>query len=285
MIDFKSGSCIRCRFKGADCRRCLEVCSSGALTWEAGAIRWDDSRCRACLLCCADCPTGALTSTCLNYFSLIGSLQGIQNPVLACTGQPDSQGHARVPCLGALAHPEAFLVLALALQVPLQLNLTRCDSCRNRCVITRLEQVVNAVPLEIDLKLVHDSASLEYRERECSRREFFGLLRKSADAPDDSICAQLWLKPQPDNFAAKRLPAVRCLLLQLLRLRQESPQGPLEKYWHRPVLDDSSRRSQVCTALCPTGAFETVDDSAGTIKLSAEKCVGCRLCEQVVLAS
>lgn len=52
--------CAVGRGKVEGCRRCLEVCPAEAVSLGAGGLGIDPRRCRACGLCVAVCPTGAL---------------------------------------------------------------------------------------------------------------------------------------------------------------------------------------------------------------------------------
>lgn len=49
--------CISVRNRNADCLRCVEACTSGALAYRAGELLVEPERCIGCGTCATACPT------------------------------------------------------------------------------------------------------------------------------------------------------------------------------------------------------------------------------------
>ena len=56
--------CISVRNRNADCLRCVEACTSGALAYRAGELLVEPERCIGCGTCATVCPTSALEASC-----------------------------------------------------------------------------------------------------------------------------------------------------------------------------------------------------------------------------
>lgn len=278
-ISIQKGSCIRQRFKRSDCHRCLDICPSGALTWRAGNLHWSQDQCQGCLLCNAVCPTGALSSDDVSYVSLLKKLQNIESPVLACAGQSKTPGHARVPCLGVFAEQELLLAFSLALGKTLQLNMTRRRQCHNSAVVAPLENMVRQLPEDVQVKLVFDQDCLDFEERQCNRREFWGLIRPSLKSTDSSIVDQIQISKPPSDYVTKHLPASRDLLLQTIKLRPDRSKWITEQFWPRLHFNDNCQACNMCVAICPTGALSASEEALKPPTVTAERCVACSLCE------
>ena len=52
--------CISVRNRNADCLRCVEACTSGALAYRAGELLVEPERCIGCGTCATACPTCAI---------------------------------------------------------------------------------------------------------------------------------------------------------------------------------------------------------------------------------
>jgi Fe-S-cluster-containing hydrogenase component 2 len=278
-LSIHKGSCARHRFVRSDCRCCFDVCPSGALTRREGELHWNPDQCQGCLVCSAVCPTGALCSDDVSYVSLLKKIDSIERPVLACTGQPKSQGHARLPCLGALANAELLLALSLALGRPIRLNMTSCVRCHNSSVIPHLEKTVQKLPEGISVDLIFTRASLDFEERPYSRREFFGLIRRRSEQTDTCIADRIQIDKPPSDYVTKRLPASRDLLLQVVDQFPDVLKSIADPFWTHLHFNDNCQSCNTCVAICPTGALSASDVTGDPPVLNPEQCVGCRLCE------
>ena len=59
-IAVHEGRCISVRNRNADCLRCVEACTSGALAYRAGELLVEPERCIGCGTCATACPTCAI---------------------------------------------------------------------------------------------------------------------------------------------------------------------------------------------------------------------------------
>lgn len=233
-----------------------------------------------CLLCSAVCPTGALSCDSVSSLKLLRKLEKIEAPVLACSGQTNTQGHARVPCLGVFADHDLLLALALMLDRPLTLNMTGCKQCRNSAVIRLLEETIVNLPAEVQINLIVDQKKLNFEEQRCDRREFFNLVRPAAMQVKNGITDPIELNRVPTDYKAKRLPASRELLVQTIRFMKENNKQCIEPTWPLLHFDNNCKGCGMCIALCPTGALSAPKGKQLYPAVCAERCVACALCEE-----
>lgn len=277
-IKFQKGSCVRQRFKHSSCNRCTEVCTSGALSWRNGNLHWDPDKCQQCLLCCAFCPTGSLSSEDVSFITLLQKLNKADHPVLVCHKQVKSQGHARVPCLGIFANKELLLALSLSLNKTLTLNMINCRKCINYQVITPLEKTINQLPPENLIELVYKQGDLKYKERQCSRREFFSLMRPESTHANSGIVNTLQFSKPPSDYVSKHLPVTREFLIEALKYRAEVKDKIA--LWPHLQINNKCQHCNMCIAICPTGALSDCEHTQGPPTLKNDRCVACGLCEE-----
>lgn len=279
-LTLHKGSCVRQRYKRSDCAHCFDVCPTGALAWQGGELRRDEKLCQSCLLCTAVCPMGALISDDVSFVAIIKKLKEVAAPVLGCTRQAETQGHARVPCLGLWANRDLLFSLSLAVGKPVQLDMTQCRSCHNVKVVAALETACAELPEEGAIKLVQHQEQLDFQPRQCDRREFFSLFRGSRDTAAQDPVEGIQIDKPPTNYRSQRLPVGRSLLLQFLKIYPERAGLLKPSYWPRVSFTDSCRACQSCTSICPTGALAKTDRSVVSPAFNQRKCVTCKLCEE-----
>jgi ferredoxin len=284
VLEIQRGSCVRHRFAKSNCRHCFDVCPSNALEWCEDGLHWDSGRCQECLLCAASCPSGALSGSEISFVALLQDLTDIEQPILACSTASKTTGHARLPCLGALANSELLLAMSLALGRPLRLNISACTDCRNVAVVTPLIKTRQRLaglqlPKGSAAELVFDASTLDYEERNCSRREFFSLLRNRSRRASICVVDRLKVDPQSASYGTKQLPASRKLLLQVLQQLPETREQIAGKLFPQRVSSDSCQNCTGCVGICPTGALIPPAEAGIAPDFSAECCIACRLCE------
>jgi len=279
-ISIHSGSCVRQRYKRAECQHCFAVCPSGALSWSAGALHWNQEQCQHCLLCTAVCPLGALSSDDVSYVSVLKKLQALDAPVLACSTEEKTQGHARVPCLGAFANRELLMALGLALGKPIKLDISHCRKCRNSTIIEQLEETVSRLPQQLQVALVFDQKRLDFRARQCNRRELLTLFRSGAKAAGENPVEQIQISKPPTNYRTKRLSAARNLLLQTIKHYPEQAGVIAESFWPQATFASACHGCHSCVTICPTGALSAPESESVPPSFAARTCVSCGLCEE-----
>jgi ferredoxin len=271
--------CVLHRFKPAGCGKCFAACPSGAIRWGDEGLQWQEADCRRCFLCVAACPSGALGA---RDFALVPQLRTLgqqDKPVLACSGAPETRGHARVPCLGLMCSPELLLVVMLVLGKPLQINLTRCAACPNNAVVEPLSSALQLVSdLIEEVRLVTAEADLEYPEPGVSRRELFRILRRKSREVAGSLADSLQAAPAK-SYGDKVIPERRFLLLQLLRKQSvERRDGLAARIFPAIAINASCTGCTGCVGLCPTGAL-LPPTTPGTQPLPhPQNCTDCGLC-------
>lgn len=279
-LSIQKGSCVRQRYKHSKCQRCFSVCPSGALSWQDGDIHWNQKQCQNCLLCTAVCPIGALSSDDVSYVSILKKLQALDSPILACSGQARTQGHARVPCLGIFADHELLLALTVALGKPLKLDMTQCSKCQNIIIIEQLEHTIRQLPQEVRVTLIFEQKHLDFRDRQCNRREFLGLFRADSKPPSANPVDQIQFSKPTTNYRSKRLSNSRSLLLQIIKHYPDRAAFADASFWPRAIFEPSCKHCKSCTSICPTGALSKSAGSAPPPSFQPQKCVNCKLCEE-----
>lgn len=226
----------------ATCRRCQQVCPTGAISLDAGPqIRW--SACTGCGACAAVCPTGALE---LPHMPLLpagedGSL------VLACRAV---QSQAPLPCLAALSAEALAQALAQAVR-RVEVRLGECEACVNgpamaarRPLVPWVASVARALGLErLEVVERREPARLAHMVPAVDRRWLLRLY--PASSPPKR--APSWL-PGRDVADGKRGTVLRvgdCFLCP------------------------------ACVHACTAGALR-IDE--GKLFFFAERCNGCRAC-------
>ncbi len=294
LLKIRRGSCVRHRFAKSSCRQCFEICPSKALEWRDDGLNWDLNRCQGCLLCTASCPAGALQGSEISFVALLQELTAIEQPILACSSMPETVGHARLPCLGILADPELLLAVTLALGRSIRLNLTACTECQNAAIIVPLEKAVQQhgnrqSATAGTVELIFDTAALDFVERSCSRREFFNLLHNRSKRAGVCVADRLKTDPQQAAYGTKQLPPSRQLLLQVLQqVLQQTPDNLEQSKNHlfpRRITRADCRTCTGCVGICPTGALLPPTEAGAIPNFSAERCIGCRLCQDFCMQS
>ena len=284
MLRLERGRCLRHRLSSSGCRRCFMACANGALSWNDDGLCWDERKCSGCLLCAAGCPTGAIVCNEFEIGSLLKRLDESDNPLLACTAKTQAKGHARIPCLGLLANPELLLGLRLASGKELKLNLTACAECGNRRVVEALRRSVDRLELlsgdpPLGIRLIDRGAELGYEERDCTRRDFFNLLKKRSTQAGMSFAGRLQDGPGDSAYGEKTVPGARRLIVRL----SEQPGAAVERIEKLfPVLQmsDACDGCGSCPGICPTGALEAGAKDGEAPSHDAKRCVACGLCAE-----
>lgn len=234
--------CPLSRTGKASCRRCQQVCPTGAVSLEAGPkIRW--SACTGCGACAAVCPTGALEMPQLP--ALTADQDG--NLVLACRAV---RPQAPLPCLAALS-PET-LAQALGQTVRrVEVRLGECEACVNG------PAVAARMPLVPWVTSVARALGLE--QLEVVERRVPGRLAHMAPAVDRRWLLRLGSASSPPTRLPSWLPG---------REVADGKRGTVHRV-------GDCFLCPACVHACTAGALRIDEDK---LFFLAERCNGCRAC-------
>ncbi len=275
--------CVRHRCTSNACTKCMDVCPADAISWTGKSLQIDDNACTHCLSCLAVCPTAALASPEFTLLKLLSDLAEHPKPVIGCQGKPDRQAHARIPCLGYLAHPEVMTLCALTFPTGLQINLTACADCSNsqivNSVIATQKRLDDLIP-DHEIKLVLEEKKLEYLAPSISRRDMFSLLRQRTTHAAASMVNRLQGPVKQNSYGNKQVPEFRILLIRALStstkaLRLKVRDLLFGKITFTPTCNHSER----CVGVCPTGAIKPAAENSKSPAFDHNLCVSCNSCQ------
>lgn len=274
--------CVRHRCSSNECHKCLDVCPTDAVTWDNPGLSVNPDRCTQCLRCLSVCPTGALRSPEMSFPRVLSELADHASPTLGCHGQPASEAHARISCLGYLAHPEVMTLLALVYPEGLQINLSHCAECANGHIVESVRDAHARLP---DLrpghgvKLVHERDELDFQPPALSRREMFTFFRQRSTRAAAGMVARLQAAPKPQAYGNKQVPSTRTMLLAAMEgLPGENRENIADQLFGRITFTPQCVNSGRCVGVCPTGAIQPTDDDDQPPTFDGELCVACNSC-------
>ena len=274
--------CVRHRCTRNECRKCLDVCPTDAVTWEEGGLRVDAETCTQCLRCLSVCPTAAMQSPELSLPRILSELATHQTPVLGCHGQTGSEAHARISCLGYLAHEEVMVLLGLVFSGGLQINLTCCGDCANGHIV---EAVRDAHARLRDLKpdhginLVHKRGDLDFQPPALSRRDLFKVFRQRSARAAMAMVARPPVDTKPRPYGKKQVPATRTMLIEAMNGFPGTTRRKIaDQLFGNIVFTPECVSSGGCVGVCPTGAIQPADEDEQPPIFDGALCVSCNSC-------
>ena len=212
-------------------------------------------------------------------------LSRLPNPVLGCGTRPESQGHVNVPCFGGLDE-EWLLARLLALPDTVQLNLTTCDTCRNRTITAdvscHLENIVAHVGIAVSqkIRLVENRADLVYEAHRFERRRFFRAFGTKVLKDIQRGMPSRPLRYGNAAYTQKTLPVKRERLNQCVRnASADLRKKILARYYYTIECFEHCNACSACAAVCPTGALEFVTTEQ-RLQFDPARCVGCNVCAE-----
>ena len=274
--------CVRHRCTRNECRKCLDVCPTDAVTWDDPGLSVNSETCTQCLRCLSVCPTAALQSPELSLPRVLSELAAHPAPVLGCHGQPGSEAHARISCLGYLANLEVMLLLGIVYSERLQINLTLCDDCTNGHIVEGIRDA-HARLRDLEpghgIKLVHDQGELDFQPPSLSRRDLFTVFRDHSTRAAVAMVSRLQVDTKPQSYGDKQVPATRALLLKAMEgLSEARRQNIADQLFGRVAFTPECVSSGRCVAVCPTGAIQPADEDEQPPMFSGDLCVACNSC-------
>ncbi|OGR01640.1 MAG: hypothetical protein A2505_09015 [Deltaproteobacteria bacterium RIFOXYD12_FULL_55_16] len=289
-LELISRRCLRTRFQGSSCDRCLSECPAGAIRLESGQIVLDQKLCLGCLTCTAVCPAGALIGLDSRLAAAPGKVAAGKAVSLCCEKGIRSGEEVILPCLGALAGEQLAAVAARSGQ-DIFLRLSCCADCRSAFVpdilARRLLELKGRLENEalcsgIQLLITKEQeATADQAEAASSRRAFFRAFWDiSLHAATETI-STIKADPNPqEKHAHKHQPARLSQLRQALS--DSGDQGhrlALLKLFFTLTVNSECNFCGGCAGMCPTGALKnTREDEVKRLKFDWAKCSGCGLC-------
>lgn len=275
--------CVRHRCTANRCTKCMDICPMDTISWGQGGLYINTAACTQCLACLSVCPTAALSSPGLSLSRLLSDLAGHPLPVLGCNGQPDTAAHARVSCLGCLAHPEVMVLCALVFPDGLHVNLTACSGCANGHI---LDSIVAAHGRLKDLvpghavKLIRNREELEFQAPSLSRRQFFLFFRERSTSAAAAMVGRLRDGAEQQPYGNKRVPVTRALLLKAIEASSAAKYRTIkDKLFGKITFRSDCTRSNRCVGVCPTGAIQSSNEDGKLPVFDQTLCVSCYSCQ------
>lgn len=279
--------CISVRNRNADCLRCVEACTSGALAYRDNELVVEPERCIGCGTCATACPTCAIelrnptdTELTAQFKHSIVATNG--RPVVVCetaletadVSADEATGACVVPCLGRIDE-SALVGLAAYKAAQATLVCGSCETCEHapggalvRDVVEGSRNLLAAFgsTMPVDLAEQVPDYALSTRVRGgaasdgASRRDFFRSAKDaSTRAAGAAVAEELGMASVEPVAAAYRKVGKDGTLSQFVPTRRVRLYNYLQ-HVGQPVADEVETRV------------------IGAIVLDAEKCSSCRMC-------
>jgi ferredoxin len=287
-IETDRSRCLRMRFNGNSCAKCLEQCRRDAISIH-DYVSIDTDICTECMLCVSACPSDCFRIKGADFYSLLGRLrkigQSVTSPVLGCNTRTGTFCHLRTSCFGFLSE-EHLMALSLSLQNEVQIDAAGCAECGNGFIVDILTKRLGAVAVKTSarisekIKLVKSRRALDFQEMSYDRRGFFKAFRNSTFLHAFSLFDNEDPEEGARVYSAKRLPFKRELLNRAIRtLHGEARSLLLRTSYYTVNVSEACSDCFACVGMCPTGALKTEETDGGRgLLFGSFLCSGCGLC-------
>src|SRR5215213_4606548 len=293
-INFTEELCAHSRSKIVGCRRCLDLCPTGAIAPAGNHVVIDPNICAGCGQCAAVCPTGAASYALLPVDVLLRKLRAMLTAYRAAGGvRPIILLHDEphgAPVIDALARHGDGLpahVLPLAVNEVTQVGL--------EAVAAAFAYGASALRFLLRARPRHDIAGL-YKTIALADPILMGLgfdsLRVATIETDDPFALGETLRaiesvegsPRPATF--QPVGAKRDVLRLALRELHHAAPAPVDIVplpsgapFGAVVLNaDGCTLCLSCVSACPTGALSD-DQERPLLRFAEDACVQCGLCQ------
>ncbi len=285
LIGINQSRCLRMRLNINTCNGCLDQCPAGAIRIDERGVNITRGTCSECMLCVSVCPSGSFEINKFDFYSVIKRLNDIDSPVMGCNLKPYLNAHVKTPCLGFLSE-EHFVVLSIAIENPLQINLTECSNCRNGYIVSFLKKGLEdverkiQVPLRDKIKTVEEKEDLDYHDISLGRRDLFKMIKNLTLRESTSLFQNADAGENLQPYSDKALPLKNELLNKTLDLsNEETKEAILVNYYYDLSVDKECNHCFACVGMCPTGALKTsCQESRQGLLFNSSLCNGCGLC-------
>lgn len=281
--------CLRMRFNGNSCARCVEQCRFDAIRI-AEDVQIAANRCSECMLCVSSCRSDCFEIKGLGFYSLIDKLRKVQpavgSPVLGCRANIKYPSHEKTFCFGFLSE-EHIIAISVFMNSPLQIDLSGCADCGNGFIIAALEKRIHDVKEKtaseaVDkVRLIRNRKDLDFRETSFDRRGFFKAVKNFTVVKAAGLFGAEDHGDETQAYSAKILPFKRELLNRALKISPvEIRKALLENYYYDVAASEACNNCFACIGMCPTGALK-IEGKGDDRELffCAALCNGCGLCE------
>ena len=293
-VTFTADLCAHSRSKLVGCRRCLDLCPTGAITPGGDHVAIDAAICAGCGQCAAACPTGAAAYALPPSDALLRKLRtllsayreaGGTNPVLLF--HDDEHGLGLIEALARYGDGLPANVLPVQVNEVTQVGL--------EAIAASFAYGASAVRLLLRAKPRHDvaglSKTLALAEPILDGLGLTGVRAATIETDDpDTLGEALYaLAPMqtvanPASFSAvggkrdivrlalRELHAVAPKPVDIVPLPQGAPFGTVE------VKVEGCTLCLSCVSACPTGALSD-DPERPLLRFAEDACVQCGLCQ------
>ena len=293
-IDFTADLCAHSRSKIVGCRRCLDLCPTGAIAPNGDHVAIDPQICAGCGQCAAACPTGAAAYALPPSAALLRRLRTLLGAYREAGGtqavvmfHDTEHGGALIDALARHGDGLPANVLPVEVNEVTQVGL--------EAVAASFAYGASAVRLLVRAKPRHDIAGLTktvaLAEPILAGLGFTGarVTTIETDDPDALGSALRAIVPmdgaaKPATFAAaglkrdvvrhalRELHAAAPTPVDIVALPQGAPFGTVE------VKVAGCTLCLSCVAVCPTGALSD-DPEKPMLRFAEDACVQCGLCQ------
>lgn len=286
-FEIVSRRCLRSRFAGSSCDRCVDECPVQAIRVAPGGLEFDPKRCVGCLACTAVCPVEALVGSDSRLAGAWAKVMVGQPAAFCCEKGVRTGEEIVLPCLGALSEEQLLACVARTGQ-SVRLHLFPCRGCRASDVpellVRRLEKFGakvgggGLVPLA---KLIRREEEVAQSEGLASRRAFFrACLDISFHAATETIAILQSESDSKERHAHKHQPARLAFLRQALAdCGEEAVRLAMPPLFFTLAVNAGCNFCGGCAGMCPTGALKNIrEEGTKQLQFAWDCCSGCGLC-------
>lgn len=285
-IVFVNERCLHRRLKGFPCEKCVSTCPHKALFLHNGHISIDNGSCTACFLCCAACPSEALTPSGLQLKLFDHLLKSDQSEVIFSCSQHTftHRQQSDIPCLGIFSW-ELLLAIGLSNISVIYFAISECGTCKNSNVLDSLRHKIQRIkviePESISKKFrFYSNPRVFAKDKDGDRRQFLSTLAHGLL----SLATSRFKAPINQHSAivksTRHIPTKTRLLSEAVNSLKTTFQPPTTAhFFYQLEVKESCTLCPLCTGICPTGAVKVIKtENHKNITFNPSICSGCGLC-------
>ena len=284
--------CLRRRLNTNQCKRCLDVCPSSALSLHGREIAFNETKCTGCMACVTACPQDALLSE-YDLEQLLAAFQQGKDLIVSCARQRQNDpNEVIVPCVGIFSK-HILTTIILKGYGSARFNVAGCSECNNqkasliffadyKLVTETLSQVL---PPSLDLVHQTDPPQTTAVGRRSYllgiKENILSVTKKSFNpAPTPLKNQQNKTAQKHEKTNSRRVPYKTKLFKKLLiDLSEESRQKIEPLLGYSLSVTGECTCCPLCKGICPTGAIRLERSAQGKkLRFTMQDCSGCGLC-------